>query len=167
MKPTLKRLKEVLRYDPDAGIFTWRIDIRGGRNKAFVKARAGTIAGFKGGCGYWVISVDGWRTGAHRMAWFYMTGKWPHEIDHLNGNRSDNKWLNLREVVRRVNAQNLKHSHVDSETGFLGVERKRNKFAARIMVDGKRIHIGVFETAKLAHAAYVKAKRELHEGCTI
>ena len=162
------RIKELFHYDPDTGIFTWRKDIRVGRNKAFVTARAGAVAGFKSGWGYWALSVDNVRTSGHRMAWIYMTGELPPgDIDHINGDREDNRWANLRKATRSVNMQNLKGPHADSTTGYLGVEKKRNKFAARICLDGKKTNLGVYDTAEQAHAVYLNAKRKLHEGNTL
>jgi hypothetical protein len=165
---TPERVREVLVYDPATGVLAWRIDMRAGRNDAFVKARAATRAGFLSSFGYRAISIDGKRTSEHRVAWVLMTGMWPEfDVDHINGQRSDNRWANLRAATRSQNMQNLKRAHVDSETGLLGVERKRGRFAARICVDGRKKWLGVFDTAELAHAAYLAAKRQVHERNTL
>lgn len=167
---TQQRLKELLHYDPETGIFTWRVDIRSGRNNALVKAKAGEVAGCQSGYGYWSIGVETVRTSRHRLAWLYMTGELPIrgvDIDHVDGNRCNDKWDNLRLATRSQNMQNLKRAHSDSGTGFLGVERKRGKFAARIALRGKRYNLGVFDTPEEAHAEYLKAKRKLHEAGTL
>lgn len=162
------RALAVLRYDPETGLIFWRVDIRAGKNNWLLKAVAGDQAGFASGYGYWVLSIDGARTSAHRFAWLAMTGAWPeHDIDHVDGDRTNNRWTNLRGATRAQNMQNLKGAHKDSSTGLLGVERKRDRFAARICVDGKKHSLGVFATPELAHAAYLKAKREMHERNTL
>lgn len=163
-----ERVRELLAYDPDAGILSWKTDVRAGRNLAFVKAHAGARAGFPTSFGYRAISIDGKRTSEHRVAWLLMTGAWPeHDVDHINGKRDDNRWSNLRQATRSQNMQNLKRAHADSETGLLGVERKRDRFAARISIDGRRRWLGVYDTAELAHAAYLAVKRDLHERNTL
>lgn len=162
---TQQRVRQLFIYDPNSGIFRWRIDVRAGRNNALLKARAGDVAGFPSGYGYWAMSVDGVRTSGHRVAWLYVTGEMPKaDIDHINGRRDDNRWSNLRLASRSVNMQNLKGPHKDSSTGYLGVERKRERYAARICIDGKKHSLGVFDTPAQAHEAYLSAKRRLHEG---
>jgi hypothetical protein len=97
-----------------------------------------------------------------------MTGEWPAaDIDHINGDRADNRWANLSTVSRAVNMQNLKRAHRDSETGLLSVSRHRKAFAATIMVRGRKHRLGTFPTAKQAHQVYLSAKRVLHEGNTL
>lgn len=163
-----RRALEVLRYEPDTGHVFWRTDIRAGKNNWLLKARADERAGFASSFGYVALSIGGKRTSVHRFAWLQMTGAWPeHDIDHINGDRADNRWGNLRAATRAQNMQNLKGPHKDSATGFLGVERKRERFAARICIEGKKHSLGVFDTAELAHAAYIKAKREIHERNTL
>lgn len=162
------RMRELFVYEPATGLFRYRIDVRGGRNSAFLKAKAGELAGGIGGAGYWCLSAGGRRVGAHRVAWLLMTGDWPvSDIDHVNGVRTDNRWSNLRLATRSENMQNLKAPHKDNETGFLGVERKRDRFAARISIEGKRMYLGVFTTPQEAHVAYINAKRRLHERNTL
>jgi len=103
------------------------------------------------------------------MAWLYMTGSWPAaEIDHRNGNKSDNRWENLRDVQPVVNQQNKRRAQSNSKTGFLGVMVSGDgRFCARIRVNGRNKHLGSFRSPELAHAAYLMAKRELHEGGTL
>jgi len=92
-----------------------------------------------------------------------MTGTWPqNEIDHIDGNKSNNRFRNLRDVTRSANNQNRRRPDRGNKSGFLGVKCHRKSFVARIRIDGKQIHLGVFSTAIDAHRAYIKAKRNLH-----
>lgn len=99
---------------------------------------------------------------AHRLAWLYVTGTWPiNHVDHINGNRSDNRFANLRAATSRENARNSR-MRANNACGYKGVHYKKqlNKFVAQIHVDGRVYHLGVFGTAEEAHAAYCKAARE-------
>lgn len=154
-----KRLKEVLHYDPQTGLFK-RIGLSGDRVDLVGKRAGGPTSD-----GYQRIAVDNFRRRAHTWAWLYMTGEYPKdEIDHRNGNRSDNSWTNLRASTSKMNKQNRRSANKGNKTGFLGVSlAPANKFKARI----DHAHLGVFDTPEEAHAAYLKAKRKLHKGCTI
>lgn len=146
---TQRRLKELLHYDPNTGIFTWRRR-RGCR-------AAGSRAGADHHSGYWRIRVDDRLYNAHRLAWFYVLGKWPAEqIDHVNGMRSDNRFDNLRSASH---AQNCANSAIrsDSKSRVKGVTRLANGWIARIFISGKRIHLGRFPTSEAAHQAYAAA----------
>lgn len=157
---TAERLRELLHYDRASGDFT-RLTSVAGRT-------AGTKSGAHHKAGYLQIQVDGRNYLAHRLVWLYVTGAWPQfHIDHIDGNRKNNSLSNLREVDLKANAQNLKRAHIDNKTGFLGVTARRGKFSANILVDGRTKRLGVFATAEAAHAAYLQAKRAMHEGCTI
>lgn len=151
------RAREVLVYDQDSGMFVWRIR-RGQRGKV------GELAGGINGNGYWSIRVDGRNYAAHRLAWLIVRGEWPeNEIDHINGIRTDNRWINLRDVTKTVNVRNQRGPHANSTTGFAGVTRKKNgSFYAHITVNGIKRHVGSFNTAEAASLAYQQAKHELH-----
>jgi hypothetical protein len=97
------RVRELLDYWPETGIFTWRVDRRGG-NGGILK-KAGTVAGtFSKTHRYLIIQVDGRLYGAHRLAWLWMTSEWPaHQIDHKDTDRSNNRWNNLFSARIRVN----------------------------------------------------------------
>jgi hypothetical protein len=167
---TQERLKELVAYDPVTGIFTWTKDRRAGRNNAFLVAKAGERAGFGGGYGYRYILIETRREPEHRWACLYMLGEFPAkgiDIDHINGHRADNSWANIRRVTRSENMQNLKGAHKDSMTGWLGVERKRGKFAARICINRKKLSLGCYDTPEQAHAAYLTEKRKIHEKGTL
>lgn len=159
---TAEKLRDVLVYDPATGQFTNR-RWRGG------KAHAGMPAGSVSAKGYLVISINnGVPQLAHRLAWLYVHGEWPNGgLDHINGNKLDNRIDNLRVVPQSVNLQNQRHPKGKTESGFLGVFRAGKKWTARINVDGIRHHLGNHETPEIAHAAYLAAKRRLHAGCAI
>lgn len=158
---TQERLKEVLDYNPTTGLFTWKI-------QTSHRIRAGDVASALSDEGYIRLSIDYRRYYAQRLAWLYMTGKWPREqIDHKNTIRTDNRWENLRAATNQFNNQNRRKAHRTNKTGLLGVRPYLKKFVARISSNGEEHHLGVFLTPELAHAAYVEAKRELHDGCTL
>ena len=160
---TFERLRELLHYDPNSGIFTWLESVAYHVNVGDV---AGTISKETG---YRTITIYYTPYRAHRLAWFYATGNWPTgQLDHLNGSRDDNRIANLREATSLVNSQNMRKAQINNKSsGLLGAYRKRNKWLAQIMVNGKQTYVGVYDTQELAHAAYVEAKRRLHIGCTI
>ena len=157
---TQERLKERLNYNADTGDFVWRLT---GQRSNKVK-KAGNTSGRM----YLRISVDGVRYQAHRLAWMYVHGEWPDgEIDHINGDGSDNRIDNLRVVSRGENQQNLRAPHKTSTSGVLGAFPCHGKWKAAIKVDKKNIYLGRYKTKEEAHAAYLDAKRLLHSTCTI
>jgi hypothetical protein len=118
--------------------------------------------------GYQLVCVDGHKYPAHRLAWLIAHGVWPDgQIDHINGNRADNRLENLRDVPRAINAQNQRRAPKNSASGFLGVSRHNNRWRARITIDKRTVRLGTFDTPHQAYAAYLSAKRQLHDGCTI
>ena len=107
---------------------------------------------------------------AHRLAWALHTGGWPKgEIDHIDGDESNNRIVNLRDVSKSVNQQNKRLPRVDSKSGFIGVcwHKGGGKWSAQITVHGKSIYLGLFSDPAEAHSTYIAAKRRLHAGCTI
>jgi len=152
---TQQRLKEVLEYYPDAGIFVWNKNRGGG-------ARCGDIAGsiLKGFQRQRVqIRIDDTLYYAHRLAFFYMTGTWPIKgVDHKDGDGLNNRWNNLREANQAQNAANQK-LRSDNTTGFKGVTfvKRSGRYRASIRVQQKPIHLGYFDTPEAAHIAYFEA----------
>jgi hypothetical protein len=155
-------LKELLHYDPDTGVFTW---IKTTSNRVKIGDRVGNVMK----AGYIEARILGKRTYLHRLAHLYMTGKWPEgDVDHINGDRADNRWHNLRDVSRRTNLQNRRSSHSRSSVGLLGVACNGDRYRAQIKLPtGKTKYIGLYDTPEEAHEAYLMAKRKHHEGCTI
>lgn len=156
---TVERLRELLHYNPDTGLFTYRVK-RG-------TGSAGKIAGSKKPAGYVEIKIDYQLHKAHRLAWFYVHGTWPlNEIDHIDGDTYNNALHNLREATH---AQNMKNSRMykSNRSGFAGVFPNYKRWTAKIQVDGKPINLGSYATPELAHEAYLVAKRKLHPFCTI
>ena len=154
---TQARLKELLRYDQETGIFTRLV-----RTASWVKV--GDTAGCQHNCGYLKIGVSGKEYLAHRLAWLYMTGRWPsEEIDHRNGMREDNRWLNLREATTSENAQNLavRSNNKSGLTGVIWYARYK-KWQAQIQSRGQQTYLGRFEDKHAAYAAYLAAKAQLH-----
>jgi hypothetical protein len=156
---TAARLREVLNYDPETGIFTWRVRLK---YSVPIGARAGSFPAN----GYCMIGIDGVHYRAHRLAWLYVYGEWPKNfIDHIDGNRLNNAIANLRDVSNKMNGHNTNVPRRGNKTGLLGVlPYKNGKFTAQIGVNGKSNHLGVFDTAEEAHATYMAAKRYVHEG---
>lgn len=154
MTVTAERLRELLFYDPDAGTFTWRV-ARGGR------ATVGSLAGAISKRGYKSIFIDYKQFRSHRLAWLYVYGKWPDgEIDHINGNPSDNRIRNLRVSDRTNQCRNAKTKSTNL-IGLKGVTAAGDRFRARIRVNYRLINIGRFNTAEEAHAAYVREAKRL------
>jgi hypothetical protein len=167
---TQERLRELLHYDEETGVFTRLVRVA-------QRSRVGDIAGGIAYIKKWhyrriMISVDGVRYRAHRVAWLYVYGVWPNinmEIDHIDGDGTNNAIRNLRCVSHKVNSQNFHHALAGNTAGLLGVHyaKRERKFIAKIGVDGRYIYLGTFETPEEAHEAYIKAKRKYHEGNTL
>lgn len=159
---THDRLREVLDYDPNTGIFVWKMRVA-------KCTKIGAVAGcIEKRIGYVTIGIDKNIYRAHKLAWFYMTGKWPIKfIDHINGVKSDNRFKNLREVFEDGNSQNVRKPNKRNKSGFLGVIRFQNKWRANITINKKTRRIGDYDTPEEAHQAYLDAKRKYHAACTI
>jgi len=158
---TADRLLELLAYEPGTGEFRWLV-----RSARCI--RPGDLAGTVHVRGYRLVSIDGRKYRAHRLVWLYVRGEWPaQDIDHLNGDRADNRIENLRDVDKTVNMQNQRAASKNSATGLLGVAPSGKKWRAQIRVDGRVRYLGTHATPELASLAYLTAKRLLHPGCTI
>jgi hypothetical protein len=161
---TQERLKSVLDYDQNTGIFTRKI-------RTAQSVRVGDIAGYIRKDGYVFIGVNNTQYLAHRLAILYVFGYLPkNDTDHINGDRSDNRICNLRCATRSENLQNIKKQRVDNKsTGLLGAYfNKHNKrYYSRIALNGIDKFLGNFNTAEEANIAYLNEKRKIHEYNTL
>jgi hypothetical protein len=155
MEITQEKLKEILHYDPETGVFRWRKSVRQNMKPWDV---AGSYL-----LGYIKIGIKGKRYQAHRLAWLYVTGCWPkNQIDHINGIRNDNKFLNLREATRKQNSENICLLPTNT-SGFRGAywDKSINKWKAHVRHNGKYKNLGCFETAAEAGAVAAAKRAEL------
>lgn len=147
------RLKELFLYDEFTGLF--------------IRKKTNKVTGTLHKEGYIQISVDCKLYLAHRLAWLYMYGNFPKlKIDHKDCNKANNRISNLRDVSNQFNCQNKIRSNKNNKYGLLGahLDKKTGKFCARISVNGKTIHIGMYKTKEEAHQSYIEAKRIYHPG---
>ncbi len=151
---THERLVSVLAYNKSTGIFTWK--------KQYHVSKIGRQAGSR--CRYLHIKIDGEAYKSHRLAWFYVTGKWPElEIDHRDGDKFNNRWRNLRQATREQNSHNNLPQKGKLYTSLKGVTwaKERSKWLANIRVQGRLLFIGYFDSAQKAHRAYAARAKEL------
>jgi len=163
MELTQTRLKELFYYNADTGLFIRRIRTGDG-------TKIGQVAGGIRADGYIVISCDAKRYKAHRLVWFYVHGVWPKDqIDHIDGNPSNNSLSNLREATHAENHQNRRRMNKNNKCGFLGVEKikDRARWRAMITINKKVRYVGTFATPLEAHRAYITAKQHLHSFGTL
>lgn len=165
--PTVETLKRLLSYDPESGVLTWRergsMDCPRDGGKRWNSRYAGQEAFRVVHTGYRQGMVNRVMVRAHRAAWAIYYGRWPDgDIDHINGNRSDNRIANLREVSRADNAKNQR-PRKNSKSGILGVCRHgKDRWKAYIKVGDKPLHLGVFDS--LDDAAEARARANLKYG---
>lgn len=160
-KITHKELLAIFDYCSVSGVFTRKST-----------SRKSLFSGEIAGCvhrsdGYVHIKINGAAYMAHRLAWLYVNGVWPEgHIDHIDGEKTNNAILNLRDVSRSINLQNQKRAHVGKKSGLpLGVHFSRGgRFMAQIRINGKNKSFGTFDTPEIAHEAYLKAKESHHPG---
>lgn len=150
----ISKIREALHYSGETGILTWR-------SKVSDKVVIGAPAGTRNYSGYILISVFGRRYRAHRLAWAIVHGSWPTlEIDHINGDRSDNRLENLREATRAENSRNAR-----GKRGYLKgatYNKKAGRWQAQIMKDGRTTFLGHYDTPEQAHEAYKQNARNFH-----
>lgn len=155
MTLTADRLRDLLHYDPDTGLFIWR-------QSAARRIKVGSPAGTVSRKGYVKIQIDRKVYSAHRLAWLYIHGRWPeHSIDHINRVRSDNRAVNLRDATDSQNARNCGIRKTNT-SGYKGVSywRKSKKWAAQIYLQGKNTLLGLFDTPEMAAEAYASAAKK-------
>lgn len=154
---TQAELKRKLHYDPETGLFTWKM------SPALV-IKAGDVAGCVNDLGYIRIRINYKHIRAHRLVWLYVYGYIPNcDIDHINMIKTDNRLCNLREATRSQNKANCGKTKRNS-SGFKGVSSNKNlnKWTARICINYKTHHLGSFNTPEDASEAYQTAARKYH-----
>jgi hypothetical protein len=160
---TVERVRALLEYNPETGEFKHRV-ARGNRHP-------GQPAGAINGEGRRTVVIDRVIYGGSRLAWFYMTGAWPqHQVDHIDTDRSNDRWVNLRDVPASLNAQNVrKPQNRKQKSKLLGARwcNSRKKWKAAIRINRKEKWLGYFETDQEASEAFIAAKRKYHAGCTL
>lgn len=160
---TQEILKSLLKYSKETGEFIWLVNRRGGRG-----IKAGDVAGSVRSDGYRRIRLFGVSYYAHRLAFLYVKGRWPKEgfdVDHRDGDTSNNRWKNLREGTVSFNLENLREAKTNGSSGYLGVSlRPSGRFLAQIVVRGVHYYLGTYDTAEEAHKVYLTAKRKYHRG---
>lgn len=138
MAITQEKLKSLLHYDPATGVFTWKVKRP--------KRKPGDVAGSPHNRGYYKVAVCGNYYQAHRLVFLYMTGDWPEQVvDHINGNKMDNRWENLRPVSQSVNMSN-QTLYKNNQSGVPGVtkSRRNNMWFAGIKLNNRSWHLGYF-----------------------
>lgn len=151
---TQKELKSLLSYNADSGVFKWLV------NKS-ISVKKGDIAGRKNKSNHITIMINGVRYQASHLAWLYVKGETPSKaIDHINGIRSDNRIVNLREATLSQNAMN-RIKAANNTSGYKGVSfhKQSGKWQASIKINGKQKYLGLFLSPKQAHNAYVNAAK--------
>ena len=151
------RVRELFNFDPDTGVFTYK---QVPRNTGF---KIGDEAGYIRDGKYRMIKIDGRPYYAHRLAWFYMYGVWPAKIiDHINGNKQDNRIANLRNASMSQNKSNGE-TYANNTSGYKGVVKCGKRWKAQITHNNKVIYLGLHDTKEEAHQAYLLAAKGLQE----
>lgn len=154
---TQDRLKELLHYNPETGIFTWI--------KKWGKKPAGRQAGYLDKKGYLYVMLDRKFYKLHRLAWLYVYGNFPNDqIDHRDEIKTNNRIGNLRDVHQSINQWNKSSSRSDNKICLLGVSPHGNGWRAVVHIKGKQISLGTFQDPFSAHNAYLHAKSTIHKG---
>lgn len=162
-----------LSYDPSSGELHWKLDSWAGFKKSAKMHSAGDPAGCVRSDGRVVVRVCGKLYMRYRLAWLINFGMWPDgEIDHINGDRADDRMGNLRIASRSMNQENIRKALSSNKSSrLLGAYKNKpgraKPWRSSISIKGKHVGLGYFHTAEEAHQAYLNAKRVLHEGCTI
>jgi hypothetical protein len=153
---TQEELKELLNYNSETGVFTWKVSPA---RQVF----SGDIAGTKRKDGYIQIKVKNKLILSHRLAWIYMYGYLPKYIDHINGQRDDNRIINIREVSNQQNSLNSKISK-NNTSGIKGVywDKSRNKWTVRLSIDGKCKFFKRFDDIDLAKLVIEEVRNKYH-----
>jgi hypothetical protein len=152
---TNDRLKQLVSYDKETGNFYRLVPV--------ANIKVGLVVAKPAKNGYVRMHIDGYLYYLHRLAWFYETSEWPVAIDHIDGNKTNNKFSNLRSATYAENLQNIKNSH-KTLSGFMGAyyHPKTKNWQSKIGIDGKSKSLGYYKTPEEAHQAYLDGKRKYH-----
>lgn len=152
-------LKRLMVYSPKSGVFTWVNPPK--KHEELLGEPAGYLLNSKKP--YWIIQINGQKYKRSRLAFLFMTGRFPvGVIDHISGDSTDDRWINLRDVSVTVNAQNRKIGYAGRVLP-MGVKASNSgRFIARIGVNGKSISLGTFDTVDEAERAYLLGKEKYH-----
>jgi hypothetical protein len=158
----LKELKNVLEYNYIDGVFIWKRDIYRGKGKGNKLVNKGDIAGFIAHDGYRYIKYNGKRYLEHRLAFLFIYNESPEFIDHIDGNKSNNRINNLRKCDRNQNGQN-RGKMANNTSGYKGVhlDKRNNKYASQIRNNGRLEWLGYFDNVEDAAKAYDKRALEI------
>lgn len=153
---TQQRLRAVLFYNPDTGIWTWIA-----RPSPWSRVKPGDVAGSKSGLPYVRIQLDGVSYTGHRLAWFWMTGEWPKSCDHKDTKGLNNKWSNIRICTSVQNGAN-RNLFSNNISGWKGVSwaASAGKWYSSIKVNRRSRNLGYFDCGPAAHFAYLIAADE-------
>lgn len=157
----IELIRSHMNYNKDTGELTW--------TKNFFKTKIGKRVGCLSRYGYYKVTFKKQTLLCHRVCWALHYNEQPPEIiDHINGIRTDNRIDNLRGSTTTENAENQRGAMRSNRTSrFLGVSKFKGRWRAKIKAKGKYVFLGYHDTEELARDAYIKAKRELHDGCEI
>lgn len=146
---TQQRLKELLNYSHETGVFTWARPRRGVKN---VGAKAGQLDRK----GYVRITIDGKKYQGHHLAWLYVHGEMPtNQIDHINEQKGDNRIVNLRCVTSAQNTQIAKVNKAANGRGGCSYHKRSKKWQVSVLIEGKKKHLGYFATEEEARSFYI------------
>jgi hypothetical protein len=158
---TAEDVKKILNYYPNTGELVWQ-------ERIARCVQIGDIAGCVDNQGYVTVGIRKRIYKAHRLAWLITHGIWPIGlIDHIDGNKSNNRLSNLRLVNETGNAENVRRPNKRNKSGFMGVIWFQNKWRASITIKHKTKWLGDYATPEEAHQVYLDAKRSYHNACTI
>lgn len=158
MKLNMKILRSILNYDPKTGILTSKI-------KRGIYKKGDIINGHLDEEGYLRIGINYKLYKAHKIIYMYMMGFFPIEVDHINKNRSDNRWINLRACTNKSGDNSQNRTKQNNKTSiYMGVSyhKRAKKWQANIKINGKNMHLGYFNTELEAKNAYDEAKLKYH-----
>jgi hypothetical protein len=154
---TCEMVRHLFDYDETTGIFKNRT------TRSHNSLKGSTVGSFDKD-GYVQIGIGKRKFKAHRLAWLYVFGEWPSlDIDHINGVRNDNRISNLRVVSKAQNQQSRFAAQKNNRTGYPGVSVFQKYYRARIHVNGRELHLGLYKTPELAAEAYLNAKVQYHQ----